>query len=393
MTGRAMRHPLPRSLAFTLGLLALTLRAGLAAGDALEDDRAAAAAGDPGALVRMAERYETGDGVPFDLSAAGSLLALAAERGDAVAQYRLGLLQAAGLDSEADLAEAYGWLRLAAQNADGAPAGLLAGALSEELAERLDDAAIERAEQRIAAFRPTTGPARMPTIADPAAPGGEPAALAALLPPMGCGAPGTSTGSDGIVTLLAYAPTGSSTDAVITPGIRADLARRGAALDINELSPAVCSIRAVTARDPAPSEAAGVALAGAADASRARLRDGDMLVIEVAAAGEPRYVSVDYVVHTGQVWRLHPGTGDDGYLPAGQSLRLGDGAGGPAWQVGAPFGEDLVVVSVSPSPFGAEQQPGEEAVDAYRARLQQRMDGSGRDPVQVFEWVIETRAR
>jgi hypothetical protein len=387
-----MRHPLHRLL-LTIGLLGSTLGPGLAAEGDLESDRAAAVAGDPAAMVRLAERYETGDGVPFDLGAASSLLKLAAERGDTVAQYRLGLLQAAGLDPEADLAEAYGWLRLAAQNADGAPAVLLADALSEELAERLDDPAIERAEQQIAAFRPTTGPAQMPILADPAAPGGDPASLAALLPSLGCGASRMSTGSDGVVTLLAYAPAGSITDAAITPGIRADLARRGAALDINELSPAVCSVRAVTALDPERSGQAGVALAGATDDFHALLRDGDMLVIEVAAANEPRYVAVDYVVHSGQVWHLHPSTGDDGYLPAGQSLRVGDGANGPAWQVGAPFGADLVVVSLSRSPFGAAQQPGEESVDAYRARLQQRTDGSTSDPVQVLEWVVETRAR
>lgn len=393
MNGRPMRHPLHRGLLLTIGLLGLTLRAGLGAEDDLENDRAAAVAGDPAALVRLAERYETGDGVPFDLSVASRLLRLAAERGDAVAQYRLGLLQAAGLDPEADLAEAYGWLRLAAENADHAPAGLLAGALSEELAERLDDPAIERAEQRVAAFRPTTGPAQMPITAGSASPGGDPANLAALLPTLGCGAPRTSSGSDGVLTLLAYAPTGSVTDAAITPGVRADLARRGAALDIEELSPAVCAIRAVTAVDPDRSDAPGVALAGAADGFRALLRDGDMLVIDIAAASAPRYVSVDYVVHTGQVWHLHPGAGGDGYLAQGESLRLGDGVNGPAWQVGAPFGEDLVVVSLSPAPFGADQQPGEESVDAYRARLQQRMNGATGAPVHVFEWVVETRAR
>jgi TPR repeat protein len=112
--------------------------------------------------VRLAERYETGDGVPFDLNAASALLELAAERGDAVAQYRLGLLQAGGLAPQADLAEAYGWLRLAAQSTEDAPTGLLAVAIGEALAERLDDAAIERAEQRVASFRPARQPLMPP---------------------------------------------------------------------------------------------------------------------------------------------------------------------------------------------------------------------------------------
>jgi hypothetical protein len=378
-----------RALLLLIGLLGLTLRIGLGAEPDLAGDRAAAAAGDPAALVRLAERYETGAGVPFDLEVASALFELAAERGNAVAQYRLGLLQAGGLAPEADPTQAYAWFRLAAQGADDAPVGLLAGAMSEVLEERLDAAAIERAGQRVAAFQPASGPAEIPALAGEMTPGGDPASLAALLPTLGCGAPETTTGSDGGLTLLAYAPSGSMVDGTITPGIRADLARHGAALDVTLLSPAVCTIRA--ALNSGPDDVPGVSLAGVG--SRAVLRDGDMLVIDVAAASAPRYVAVDYVVHTGQVWHLHPPAGDDGYLPAGQSLRLGDGSGGAAWQVGAPFGADLVLVSLAAAPFGAERQPAEETVEAYRARLQQRLQPASGNPVQVFERVVETRAR
>jgi hypothetical protein len=390
MSDPTMRHRLRwrRGALLTIGLVGLGVQAGLAADPGLEDDRAEAAAGDPAALVRLAERYETADGVPFDLDAASAFFELAAERGDAVAQYRLGLLQASGLDPETDLAEAYGWLRLAAEHGPDAPTGLLAGAIVEALAERLDDATVERAEQRVAAFEPTSGPAELPMLAGEVGPG-DPAMLAALLPPMGCGAPETLPGDHGALTLLAYAPTGSA-DTAITPGIRADLARQGAALDITELSPALCAIRAAAAQADQPG-AGGVSLAGVADDARPLFREGDKLVIDVAAASEPRFVSVDYVVHTGEVWHLHPDAGADGHLPAGEALRLGDGSSGPAWQIGAPFGEDLVLVSLSRSPFGADQQPGEESADAYRARLQQRLQA--RDPVRVFERVIETRAR
>src|SRR5690606_8093255 len=232
----------------------------------------------------------------------------------------------------------------------------------------------------------------LPTIDGASAPGGDPASLAAVLPPLGCGAPTTASGGDGVVTLLAYAPSGSITDAAITPDVRADLARRGAALDIEELSPAICAIRAVTAK-AGQDEAAGVSLAGVADDARAVLYDGEELVVDVAPAYEPRYVAVDYVVHTGQVWHLHPARGDDRHLPAGQALRLGDGSSGPAWQVGAPFGEDLILVTVARTPFGADRQPADEPVEAYRTRLEQRLHGSSGAPVQVFARIVETRAR
>jgi TPR repeat protein len=387
MSASEMRRPRwRRGVLLAIGLVGLSARAGLAADPGLEDDRAQAAAGDSAALVRLAERYETADGVPFDLGAASALLTLAAERGEPVAQYRLGLLQASGLDPEADLAEAYGWLRLAAEQGKDGPSGLLAGAVGEALAQRLDAAAIERAEQRVAAFEPTRGPAELPMMAGAITPG-DPASLAALLPPMGCGAPQTLAGADGALTLLAYAPAGTIADAAITPGIRADLARQGAALDIAELHSPLCAIRAVTAAQSGEPGADGVALAGVAENARALFRDGDELVIDVAAADEPRYVAVDYVVHTGQVLHLHPPAGDDGRLPAGEALRLG----GPDWRIGAPYGADLVLVTLARSPFGADQQPAEESAQAYRTRLQQRLQGG--DPVRVFERVIETQAR
>jgi hypothetical protein len=343
-------------------------------------------------LVRLAERYETADGVPFDLRATGMILELAAERGHAGAQYRLGLLQAGGLDPEGDPAEAFAWLQLAAKNAQDAPVGLLAEAISEALANRLDKEAIERAEQRVTAFRPTTGPADLPMVAADSRSDDDPATLAALLPRTGCGPPEIQRTEDGVV-LMAYAPSGQMADAAITPSIRADLDRRGADLEIAALSPAICAIRDLAATSALERPAAGVSLAGMANAARALLRDGDKLVIDVTASAEPRYVAVDYAVHTGEVWHLYPSRGNDGFLPAGQSLRLGDGADGPAWTVGAPFGEDLVLVTLSREPFGMDQ-PAAEAADAFQARLQQRLQAAPADgTLRLFERVVVTRAR
>jgi hypothetical protein len=384
-----MRRP-PIALLLTIGLLMLALGAGVAAEHELAEDRAKAAAGDPEALVRLAERYEMADGVPFDLAATRRLLELAAERGDPSAQYRLGLLHAGGLAPDADSAEAYRWLRLAAQNAEDAPAGLLADAIAEALVERLDAEAVARVEQAVATFEPTTGPAELPVIGT--APESDLGALLAMLPPSGCGEPEMQQSEEGSMVLLAYAPAGSMVDSVITPELRTSLAQRGAALSVTELSPAVCVIREVAARAATEQAAAEVSLAGVAEGARARLRDGDQLVIELPADDEPRYVAIDYVVHTGEVWHLHPNAGDDGYLPAGQSLRLGDGADGPAWEVGAPFGDDLVLVTLSSLPF-AMDQPVAEPADAYRARLAQRLRAAPAGSLRLFARVVTIGAR
>jgi Domain of unknown function (DUF4384) len=373
-------------------LIGANLQAGLGAEPSLEDDRAEAAAGDPEALVRLAERYETADGVPFDLRVTSTILQLAAERGHAAAQYRLGLLLAGGLDPESDAAEAYAWLQLAARNAKDAPTGLLAQAISEALANRLDKDAIERAEQRVAAFRPTTGPADLPTVTADLRPDADPATLVALLPTTGCGPPEIQRREDGGVLVVAYAPSGPVADVAIAPSIEAALTRRGADLDVAGLSPAICALRDVAAPAAIERPAASVSLAGEGSDSRVLLRDGDKLVIDVAAASEPRYVAVDYAVHTGEVWHLYPGPGNDGFLPAGQSLRLGDGADGPAWTVGAPFGEDLVLVTLSGEPFGMDQ-PAEEAAETFQARLQRRLQAAPADgSLRLFERVVVTQA-
>ena len=185
-TQACLRRSLRRLCTAPLAI-SLMLPAGLAAGSDLESERTLAAEGDPKALVSLAERYETADGVPFDLNATRILLKLAAERGDPVAQYRLGLLQAGGLEADADLAEAYGWLRLSAQGGREAPSSLLAEAISQAVAGHLDNAAIELAEQRIAAFEPTTGPAELPLFG--ARPLDDQTPLLALLPATDCGSP------------------------------------------------------------------------------------------------------------------------------------------------------------------------------------------------------------
>lgn len=382
---------MPAMLLTALLLLGLVGSPALAADYGLDNDRAAAEAGDSEALIRMADRYETGDGVPFDLGAASAFLKLAAERGDASAQYRLGLLQAGGLDPDADLAEAYGWLRLAASGAEDAPTGLLAGAMSEALAERLDSGVVEQAELVIAGFQPATGPAELPALGMTLQ--SDPSTLLAMLPTTGCGTPGLQKAEDGKIVLIAYAPTGSMIDGVITPGLRADLAERGAALDVTELSPSICMIRKSASVEEYAPAATEVSVAGGAEGGHARLVDGEKLVIDVAATDQPRYVSVDYVVHTGEVWHLYPSAGADGYLPAGQSLRLGDGIDGPAWEVGAPFGEDLVIVTLSSLP-SAIDQPLTEAAEAYQARLSHRLQTTPpAESLRVLAQVVAIEAR
>ena len=73
-----------------------------------------AAGGDAAALFALGDMYERGDGVAHDMAMAAAYMRLAAEHGSAVAQYRLGLVQAVGLGVEANVTEGYKWLSVAA---------------------------------------------------------------------------------------------------------------------------------------------------------------------------------------------------------------------------------------------------------------------------------------
>ena len=79
---------------------------------AIEEWRAAAAAGDLDAIVALASLTEDGIGLAQDYKAAAALYRQAADRGDPVAQLNLGDYYSRGRGVERDLVQAYFWLSL-----------------------------------------------------------------------------------------------------------------------------------------------------------------------------------------------------------------------------------------------------------------------------------------
>lgn len=73
---------------------------------------------DPGAMFRLAARYEDGRGVPRDMAKAIALYREAAEQGCAPAQTYLGVIYDKGRGVPPDDAEAIKWYRLAADNGE-----------------------------------------------------------------------------------------------------------------------------------------------------------------------------------------------------------------------------------------------------------------------------------
>ncbi|MGI9420169.1 MAG: hypothetical protein ACR2RA_20280, partial [Geminicoccaceae bacterium] len=351
----------------------------------------AAADGDAGALLRLATRYETGDAVPVDLDHAAALLEQAAMRGDVTAQYRLALMQAGSLDREEHFAEAYGWLLLAERTSPDRPEGLLGDALGEAISSRLDEAEIDTAEAWAAAFTPMSGPVDLPSLLGEVDPRVELAKLEQDLAEVGCGAPARPADP---ARMLVYAAAGA-VDGL--DEFRGGLADHGVALDVVALSPPLCDLRSLLTKQPERPIEAGVALADVDPGGEARYREGDRVVLEIEAAAQDRHLAVDYVVHTGDVLHLHPRDGDDGRLPANQPLRLGDGSDGrQPWQVGPPFGRDLLIVTISDQPLPAAwlDRPMVEPVGPYLAGWEKRtaaFDANNR--WDVVEQVILTEAR
>ena len=179
-----------------------------------------AAGGDAAALFALGDSYERGDGVVHDMAMAASYMQLAAERGWAAAQYRLGLVRAVGLGVQANVAESYKWLSLAAA-ADGEDkSALLARALRAKLAARMTPAEVEAAQAEVAIFKPAVGAVELPTSKlAPAAGVMTAEALQAQLPPGGCGPLVVEAGEAGKYAIAGYLPQGR-TASLLAPEVK-----------------------------------------------------------------------------------------------------------------------------------------------------------------------------
>ncbi len=400
---RAGRMWAARGLALALCVLApLTVRA--AADEAVETLRRAAAAGDAAALYSLGDRYERADGLEFDLAMAAAHMRLAAERGYAPAQYRLGLFYAGGVGVPENLVESYKWLTLAGAadaGGDGSAddeTGLLAEALRTVIAARMSEADIGRARDEIAAFAPIEGPAELPL---PSAGGGTAlpaptlATIRRFLPPGNCGELTAEKGEDGTFRVTGFLD-GSDPAGGLSPAATSYFAGNGVEVRVRELSPGICRVIRQVAADPARVAAdLEVTLMDETKRPREVFPDGTFIVVALSALAADRYVAVDYFAHDGNVLHMFPDPGTRGRVRAGQALVVGDPeAGGRSWQTGPPFGKDLLVAFVSERPLYDGARPEVEAIGDYLAFLGRRLASPApADAVRVRYRVVETVPR
>lgn len=362
-----------RAVSCVAGLLMLAT-ASAAWADEIDALKSAALDGAPEAMFVLADRYERGDGLPHDLARAADYLRLAAERGYGPAQLRLGLAFAAGLGVQTDLSESYAWLSLAAKGSD--DAALAAAVLKETITRQVSPADLERINQRVAAFTPASGPAKLPETAEA---GGASSltveSLLAALPPTICGTLAVTTSEGGKFAVAGYVARGKTAD-VVAPEVASFLDANDVELQLTELEPSLCPVLEVITR--AIEDAADelpLVLRDAQGTEKELFRDGENLIIDMRGLPDDRLITLDYFQHDGMVLHILPGGGPEQLLlHAQQRLVLGDqAAGGQEMTVGPPFGQDMLVVFASRAPLFDAARPFRERTGEYLTALKPRM--------------------
>jgi serine/threonine-protein kinase len=127
-------------------------------------------------------------------------------------------------------------------------------------------------------------------------------------------------------------------------------------------------------------------LALALPGGRHRLVLGDLLTVRVAMPRFPAYLRVSYFTHDGEVVHLHPNSADAARVfPAGARVSLGDPAeGGPRWEIGPPYGTEMIVAIASEQPLFDTAREDFESSAAYLAALRDRLGRAGRVAAQVL---------
>jgi hypothetical protein len=106
-------------------------------------------------------------------------------------------------------------------------------------------------------------------------------------------------------------------------------------------------------------------------------------------------VYLDYFTHEGEVLHLLPGSDyPDNFAPAGEALVVGDPQQGqPVWQIGPPFGQDLLVALAARRPLYQDRRPDVESIEPYLTFLRDLMASVPPEAVQMAYRVVETAPR
>jgi hypothetical protein len=130
------------------------------------------------------------------------------------------------------------------------------------------------------------------------------------------------------------------------------------------------------------------------------LRAGDSLEIEITTPSYPSYLYVTYLQASGEAVHLYwPAGRFPKALAPGSKVTLGGGKGGePVYRIGAPFGEEVIVVIASASPL-FQGAPSDTATDREyltafrRAFALGAKDGSEKRVVSAAAVMLKTEPK
>lgn len=103
----------------------------------------------------------------------------------------------------------------------------------------------------------------------------------------------------------------------------------------------------------------------------ARFKAGEYLVLEIKSPSYDSYLNIDYYSHDGAVVHMLPSPRSPyNQAPSNYSATLGDLG---EWRVGAPFGQEMIVLLATPKPLFTEQRKEYETQGEYLPELKQRL--------------------
>lgn len=312
-----------------------------------------------------------------------------------------------GLDGKApDGAEALVWL-LQAERPDSPLEVARAAAFMRPLVEQgLTPSALDQAASRALGFQPAAGPVALPrATGDNLSPllGGASQAgtqkllaeIRSALPRTDCGAPLVAWRADGQLMVSLFQPLGSDSNAQVaamSPWLRS----QRAGVKVVEVDGSKCGLLNLLASKNLGISELSVTLRDADGAERSHYRDEEFLNLEVAAGNQGGLLAVDFFMADGNVLHLVPEpTQPLVMLPAGERRQFGETRqGGQRWQIGPPFGNDLLVLWLTEQPLFETQRPQVERTADYVKALSDRLaHPNARAAVRVQLLVVQTAAR
>lgn len=205
---------------------------------------------------------------------------------------------------------------------------------------------------------------------------------------MSCTAVEAAIAPDGRITATGLAGAGTP-DAAARAAVEAAAGQRGKSADwqVVRFDGPYCGVvdllRWIKADSP-PGAAFDFTLRG----GRTRYRNLEVIAPVITVPAFPGHLRLSYFQNKGNVDHLYPAGGSpDQVLKPGAPVPLGDPRTG-GWEVGNPFGTDMMLAVMSSVALPMPPRPGSETSGSYLAVLRRAIEAARRDGATVLARVV-----